>query len=133
MKKFGMLVFVLLNVGILFSCTKGPGPGGRASIRGKIYARNYNKDYFKIDSGLIGGQKVYIKYGDEPGVGDDVDTDMTGTYVFPYLREGKYTVYAYSKRLTNNTLDSVISQEINITNRKGVVEVPILNINTFKN
>lgn len=133
MKKFGILVTILFNLGILFSCTKGPGPGGRASIKGKIFARNYNNGYVKVDSGYIGGQKVFIKYGDEPGVGDNVDTDLSGTYVFPYLREGKYTVYAYSKRLLNNTLDTVISATVTIQNRKGVVEAPLLNINTFKN
>jgi hypothetical protein len=85
------------------------------------------------DSGYIGGEKVYIKYGDEPGVGDDVDTDNTGTFYFPYLRKGKYTVYVYSKRLIPNAIDSAVVQTVTISDRTEEVELPQFNINTLKN
>lgn len=129
--RFMLLLSMLLLLAA--ACTKGPGVGGRASIKGKVFAHNYSNSFLLNDSGYIGGQKVYIKYGDEPGVGDDVDTDNTGTFYFPYLRKGKYTLYVYSKRLTNNTLDSAVVQTITISDRKEEVELPQFNIITFKN
>lgn len=118
---------------ILAACTKGPGTGGRASLKGKVFARNYSNSFVLIDSGYIGGVNVYIKYGDQPGVGDNVDTDNEGVYLFPYLRPGDYTIYAFSKTLTNNTLDSAVVKKVTIRERKEEIEVPQIDIITLKN
>ena len=117
----------------LHACTKGPGEGGRASIKGTIFARNYSNSFAVIDSGLIGGQKVYIKYGDEPGISDDTDTDQNGEFYFNFLREGKYTLIVYSKQLINNTLDSAVVKQVEITSRNQQLVVPQIDINLLKN
>jgi len=127
-------VFILLFIIIGFAaCKKGSGEGGRASIRGKVFARNYSNSFVKNDSGFIGGIKVYIKYGDQPGIGDNTDTDQDGEFYFNYLREGKYTLIVYSKQLVNNVLDSAVVKEVEITSRKEELIVPQIDINTFKN
>ena len=127
-------IILSLSLLLLFAaCTKQPGTGGRASIKGRVYARNYNNSFILIDSGYLGAQKVYIKYGDQPGVGGNTDTDYDGVFDFPYLRPGKYTVYTYSKTLVNGSLDSAVIQTVTIKDRKEVVEVPQLNIITLKN
>jgi len=128
-----VIILSLFFVTMMLACSKGPGVGGRAGIQGKVHAKNYNNSYIAVDSGFIGAQKVYIKYGDQEGVGDNVETDNTGTYVFPYLRTGKYTIYVFSKRLANNTLDSIMVQNITINDRKETVNAAQFNINTFKN
>ncbi len=129
--------FYLLGIFSVFilmvACKKGPGIGGRATISGKVYARNFSSSFVQNDSGYIGGQKVYIKYGDAPGVGDDVETDLNGTYTFYYLREGKYTIYVYSKQLINNHLDVSVSQTVEITKKKEEKVLPDFDIVTFKN
>jgi hypothetical protein len=130
--KYAFIVLVLITT-ITFSCTKGSGPGGRASIRGKVFARNYSNSFIINDSGFVGGVKVYIKYGNQPGIGDNTDTDQNGEFYFNYLREGKYTLVVYSKQLQNNTLDSAIIQEVEIKNRKEELNVPRFEINTLKN
>jgi len=133
MKQIKIIVNILILSVILFSCTKGPGSGGRASIKGTIFARNYSNTYIKTDSGFIGGQNVYIKYGDEPGISDNTDTDPNGEFYFNYLREGKYTIIVYSKQLTNNLLDSAIIKTVEITSKKQAFIIPQMDINTFKN
>jgi hypothetical protein len=133
MKKIKIVIAIFIVSTILFSCTKGPGEGGRASIKGSIFARNYSNTYIKTDSGFLGGQNVYIKYGDEPGIGDNVDTDQDGEFYFNYLREGKYTIIVYSKQLINNTLDSAVVNIVEITSRKQQLNMPTITINTFKN
>ena len=93
-----VVILSLLFFTAFLACTKGPGTGGRAAIKGKIYARNYKSSPITLaDSGYIGEQKVYIKYGNLAGVGDDVDTDNEGVFVFPYLRKGNYSIYTYTK------------------------------------
>lgn len=133
MKEIKIIAAILIVSVILFSCTKGPGEGGRASIKGSVFARNYSNTYIKTDSGFIGGQNVYIKYGDEPGISDNTDTDPNGEFYFNYLREGKYTIIVYSKQLTNNVLDSAIIQTVEITSKKQALIIPQMDINTFKN
>lgn len=128
-----VFILSLCFVMILAACTKGPGTGGRASLKGKVFARNYSNSFVLIDSGYIGGVNVYIKYGDQPGVGDNVDTDNEGVYLFPYLRPGDYTIYAFSKTLTNNTLDSAVVKKVTIRERKEEIEVPQIDIITLKN
>lgn len=128
-----LLKVTSISLLIFNSCTKGPGEGGRATIQGKVFATNYSNSFIKNDSGYIGGQKVYIQYGDEVGVSDNVDTDNDGKYAFRFLREGKYKVFVYSKKLTNNALDTSVVRNVEITSRKQVLEVSQININTFKN
>jgi len=127
------IILSLLFISFLLACTKGPGTGGRATIKGKVYTHNYNSSFVLQDSGYLGAQKVYIKYGDQVGIGNDVDTDNEGIYVFPYLRKGTYTIYTYSKTFQNNQLDSVVIQTITIADRKETVKLPDFEIITFKN
>lgn len=127
------LLLLFIGVAFMSACTKGPGEGGRASIKGTVFARNYSNAFNITDSGLIGGQKVYIKYGDEPGISDDTDTDQNGEFYFNFLREGKYTLIVYSKVLVNNTLDSAIVTKVDITSKNQQVVVPQININLLKN
>jgi hypothetical protein len=116
------------------SCKKDSGQGGRASIKGRVFALNYNSNSmsYALDSGYVGGQKVYIVYGDGAAVGDNQDTNYDGTFEFPYLRPGKYKVFTFSKNKVNH-LDSAVIKTTEITARKQTVELPDLKIKTSKN
>lgn len=116
-----------------YSCKKGPGDGGRACIKGRVYTINYNSSFtVPQDSGYLGAQKVYIVYGDEIAVGDNQDSNNEGAYEFKYLRKGTYKVFVYTKTLANH-IDSAIVQEIEITDRKQIIELPDFRIKTSKN
>ena len=125
----------MLAIGLIFvnSCKKGPGEGGRASIKGKVFTTNYNSSFtIPSDSGYIGGENVYIIYGDETMVGDNQDTNNEGAYEFKYLRKGRYKVYVFTKTAVNH-IDTAIVQEIEIFDKKQVVELPDFRIRTTKN
>lgn len=135
MKHFSVILFGFLILAFfpMMSCKKGAGEGGRASIKGRIFTVNYNASMiFPTDSGYLGGQKVYIIYGDETAVGDNQDSNNDGEFEFRYLRKGKYKVYVYSKT-ANAMLDSAIVQECEITEKKQVLELPDFRIKTNKN
>ena len=133
MKKYFIAVCLCSIAVFYYSCKKGPGEGGRASIKGKVYAVNYDNGFvFQKDSGYFGGQKVYIIYGDEIAVGKSQDTNNDGAYEFTYLRKGKYKVYVYTK-IGNGQLDSAVVQTGEITDKKQVLELPDFKIKTNKN
>ena len=134
MKKYLLYSILLLSIVVFYSsCKKGPGKGGRASIKGKVYTVNYNSTLtVPQDSGYLGGQKVFIIYGAETAVGDNQDTSPDGSYEFPYLRIGAYKVYTYSKTLPNH-LDSAVIQSAEITTTEQVLELPDFKIKTNKN
>lgn len=135
MSKLLIIKGVLIITMIVFfsACKKGPGEGGRASIKGKVFTVNYNSSFtVPQDSGYLGGQKVYIMYGDETAVGDDQDTNNEGAFEFRFLRKGTYKVYVYTKTLANH-IDTAIVQQIEISDRKQTVELPDFRIKTSKN
>ena len=128
-----LFAFIITLSVVETSCKKGPGEGGRASITGKVYTVNYNSTMaVPVDSGYLGGQKVYILYGDETAVGKSQDTNNDGAYEFSYLRKGKYKVYVYSKT-AQNKLDSAMIQEGEITDKKQILELLDFKIKTAKN
>ncbi len=131
MKK-ALFTFIFLSV-LAGSCKKGPGEGGQASIKGKVFAVNYDSKFIAVqDSGYIGGQKVYIIYGDETAVGNSQDTNYEGAFEFTFLRKGHYKVYVYTVSGPNQLSDPVM-QECDITDKKQVVELPDFHIKTAKN
>jgi hypothetical protein len=116
------------------SCNSGPGPGGQATITGKIYAYDYTVNnnfttHVKTDSGYAANINVYLIYGDDPSYGDNVKTGPDGTYQFKYLRKGKYKVYAYSFIYTRATTDSAVISEVEVSGKKDAVSVPDIAIN----
>lgn len=90
---------VILAITFLFvSCKKPPGEGGKASIRGTVWAEEWNGnltikngDYAAYD------EDVYIIYGDDVSYSDKTKTNYNGEFEFKYLRKGKYKIYVYSE------------------------------------
>lgn len=99
------------------SCSNGPGPGGKASIQGVIKATRYvNNCTTLAGTFLAEDEEVYIIYGDDPSYGDRIRTGPGGVFYFPYLRPGKYTIYAYSTKCTVAQKEAVV-MEVEITDK----------------
>jgi len=143
MKKTISITTVLLaGIILIASCSKGPGEGGKAAIQGKIKAHNYDATFTQLlATYYVGEQDVYLVYGDDPTYSGRVKTNYDGTYVFPYLRPGKYKVYAYTKDTVKylngipNYSGSVMNSkyfatpvEVEIGGKKDSVTVPDIDI-----
>ena len=118
MKLFRLLIIVFILAAFISSCTKGEGKGGTASVSGKIKIEEYNYDFSTLKNTYYAqGEDVYIVFGDETSVGDDVETFHDGTYCFDYLRKGKYTIYVYSEDSIGDEASGYIpvEKEIEIT------------------
>jgi len=114
-------LFTLL---FIISCTKSPGVGGQATIKGKIIVNNYNALGNPTgDSYEAQDHDVYIIYGDNDNTyDDDVSTSHDGTFEFKYLNQGNYEVFTYSECLNcPNGQDSLIKINTTIGSRNETV------------
>ena len=96
-KRFFPAVFILLMMGVLPSCNKQEGYGGKSTIYGKVLERKYNNSGVFQNEYYISEKRVYIVFGDEDFYGDEVRTDFEGKYKFSFLYAGNYTIYTYSE------------------------------------
>jgi len=109
------LLLALLSV--LWGCLKEPGPGGTATIAGKIYAYDYDAEMNNLRTQYYApDEEVYIIYGDDSIFSDRTRTSYDGSFRFEYLRPGSYTIFAYSK--------NVITKLPPLVPMKKTVEVP---------
>jgi len=133
LRLFFCSVFLLL---LFNSCKKEAGKGGTSFIRGKVYAKYYNKTFTILsDSAYAPNVNVYIIYGDQYAFGDHQSTGYDGTYEFRYLEKGSYKVYALSRDSTgtyNGTVNQwaaklAVIKDVEITKNKQTVVVPDIN------
>jgi hypothetical protein len=119
-RKTASIFIVICILSSIYSCRKEPGPGGKGSITGKIYEKNYNKEFTTLQGEYFkGDHDVYIQYGSENTYSDKVSSHYDGTFEFDYLLPGDYTVYTYSK---DSTLfspgDIAIIHEVELDNKE---------------
>lgn len=115
-------------------CKKEAGEGGRASVKGKVYAYDWdNTQLYKISEGYSSGERVYILYGDKTTVGDDVHTSLDGSFEFKYLNKGHYKVFVNSLdtayKLKGNDTYIPIVHEFDITETKQTIDLEDIVIN----
>ncbi len=131
------LQFFLIGLLFISACKKEEGAGGTSSIRGKVYAKYYNKTFTVLaDSAYAPDVEVYIIFGDEVSFGERLRTSHDGSYEFKYLRNGSYKIYAYSRDSTgayngqsNQYSPNVaIIKQVEITKKKQTVEVSTIDI-----
>lgn len=126
MVRLKLLSVFFILVLFLSSCEKEEGIGGTSEIKGKVYAFDYNAELTVLKSEYYAPEEdVYIIYGDDEIYSDDFKTHFDGSYHFQYLREGKYTIFAYSKDLSRTSPSGLITVkvEVEITRKNQTVEV----------
>jgi len=102
-----------------FSCQDQPGEGGRASIQGKVYVKDFNGNCTVLLDSFYGiDEEVFIIAGDDPSYFERVRTGPGGTFWFPYLRKGKYEVYALSEPCNVAGELETVGVQIEIKERK---------------
>ncbi|MFN8863033.1 MAG: hypothetical protein ACK500_09050 [Flavobacteriales bacterium] len=118
--------FALVVLTLISGCRKEAGEGGVASIRGKVRKEvrlvlsNPATAQYTVNAA---DQDVYIIYGDNVSPDDRIWTNYKGEFEFMNLREGKYTVYVYSRDTTGvPTVDPermVVKKEIEIGKKEN--------------
>ena len=123
-------IFLLVIIGIVItSCTKVEGQGGSASIEGFVYEYKLNILGDTISRYSAADQDVYIIYGNEDTFYDDnIKTSYDGSFKFPYLQKGKYTVFVYEDCATCLSGKKEILHTIEITKKNQVIDLDTIDI-----
>ncbi len=124
-------IFLLVIIGLVItSCAKEEGQGGSASIKGFVY--EYKINAFSLDTTAryaAADQDVYIIYGNEDTFYDDnIKTSYDGSFKFPYLQKGKYTVFVYEDCATCLSGKKEILRTIEITKKNQVIDLDTIDI-----
>ena len=123
-------IFLLVIIGLVItSCTKEEGQGGSASIEGFVYEYKLNILGDTISRYSAADQDVYIIYGnDDTFYDDNIKTSYDGSFKFPYLQKGKYTVFVYEDCATCLSGKKEILRPIEITKKNQVVDLDTIDI-----
>ena len=110
-----LLLSLIIIIGF-YSCEKPEGIGGNAEIKGMVTIRLYDPDFKVLQAAYpAANENVYIIYGDESTVSDNTKTSYSGDFSFPYLREGNYSVFAYSESSLSNSPSGKVPTEKKVT------------------
>ncbi len=80
---------------LLTSCSHDEGYGGLATIKGKIYAKDYNSNGVLVAESYIGAVKIYISKHGETAYFDDINSSYDGSFEFKFLYKGKYDIWVF--------------------------------------
>lgn len=100
MKNIVLIFWVLLA---LTSCTKEPGDGGLASVKGRVMKEVrlvLSNPETALQTFPAPDEDVWIIYGENLSPDDRVRTNFDGEFEFQFLRQGDYTIYVYSRDTT---------------------------------
>ncbi len=124
-KTFSGLVYFLLLSFLFTACKKDAGPGGLATIQGKVYGRDITTSGTLRGEGYLGDQRVFISVSGNAISFDDVRTSYDGSYRFSFLRKGTYDVWAFSDCDTCAFKQRAVLQNgIIISDKKEVKTLP---------
>lgn len=132
------IVFALALALLFVSCEKDEGPGGQATIKGRVIVGDY-KGIFPFTFNYVEYPAeeldVYIIYGSDDNTYDDrTRTSFDGTFQFKYLNKGDYKIFTYSDdTVTVGMQDSLsgkvaIIQSVTIGDKKETVTMPDIKI-----
>lgn len=130
--RFKLLLLLFFSI-MFFACKKEEGDGGMATIKGKVWVRDWDKNFNLImyqHPGL--DEDVFIVYGDQGGYGDKLSTDLNGNFEFKYLRKGTYTIYSLSDTLQSANVSYnqyPVAVKVEITEKKQVIDIGTLTVN----
>lgn len=108
---------------------------GTATIKGRIYVYNFDKDNGVDITGEYWGQdvEVYLIYGDKTTYDMRVRTSYDGSFEFPRLIKGKYKVFVYTAHrnedgdLDGSDEDAIVIRNVNIESDGQIVDLGRIN------
>lgn len=120
----------------LSGCTKVEGPGGAATIQGKIHIKVYDSAENLINEYDAHKFDVFIIYGDdetETYFDDDIKTSYDGTFKFRYLEPGNYRIFFYedcnnAQQATCYSGKVVTVKNVTISSKKEVVDLGTIDV-----
>ncbi len=126
-----LFTFVIFLTFFVSGCEKEEGEGGTSTITGRVLAIDYNSEWTeKKGEYYAAGVDVYILYGNDSIYNDNFETGLGGWYRFDFLREGTYTIYAFSRDSTQKdpSGEVPVMKTVRIREKKQVIVVEDIRI-----
>ncbi|WP_395632971.1 hypothetical protein [Flavobacterium sp.] len=117
-----IFVFAFLISFVLSSCSHDEGYGGLATIKGKVYGKNYNSNEVLVNEGYLGGVKVYISKHGDPDYFDSMDSAYDGSFKFDYLYKGTYDLWVYGDCDYCDWDQVYVLKTISVNSKRATVE-----------
>ncbi len=133
-KIYNQITVVIAVIMLTAFCTKPAGPGGKAMVKGKVYAHDFDNTLrYLVSSGYSAGEKVFIVYGSSTVVGNNVITSYDGSFEFRYLNKGHYKIFVNSLdtsiKIKGNKTTIAVIREFEIKDPKKVLTLEDFVIN----
>jgi len=111
--------FILIVLWLGFACTQEEGSGGNSHIKGCLIEKVYNHDFsLLLEERPAKDCDVFLLYGEQKSVGDDVKTSFTGDFNFQYLWPGSYKLYYFSQDSSDFGLEKEVVTHIELSNNQ---------------
>ena len=113
-------LFLLLT---LSACKHSEGFGGLATIKGKVYGKDYNSNGNLVSEDYIGDVKVYISKHGETAYFGDIDSAYDGSFEFNFLYPGTYDIWVFGDCDSCSWSQTYVLKTVEIKSQKEVVTV----------
>lgn len=117
MKKIIILLFAIS----FLSCSKEEGYGGLATIKGKVYGKDFNSSGYLVGEGYLGDISVYISKRGSTNYFDKVDSAYDGSFTFKFLHKGTYDIWVFGDCDTCTWEQTFVKKTIRISSTKQTV------------
>jgi hypothetical protein len=117
MKKIIILLFAIS----FLSCSKEEGYGGLATIKGKVYGKDFNSSGYLVGEGYLGDISVYISKSGSTNYFDKVDSAYDGSFTFKFLHKGTYDIWVFGDCDTCTWEQTFVKKTIRISSTKQTV------------
>ena len=117
MKKIIILLFAIS----FLSCSKEEGYGGLATIKGKVYGKDFNSSGYLVGEGYLGDVSVYISKSGSTNYFDKVDSAYDGSFTFRFLHKGTYDIWVFGDCDTCTWEQTFVKKTIRISSTKQTV------------
>lgn len=99
---------------------------GQATISGRVFQVNYSKYFLYIlDTTYAQNLDVFLLYEDDLHYTDRVRTLYDGTFAFPYLIKGDYSIFVYSDDTKGGFEKVPVKKQISVEEVRGTYDAGI--------
>lgn len=121
---FGLFLLLFTSI---WSCTPEEGIGGNSHISGVLVEKYYNSDFtvFQYEKPAK-DDDLFLLFGDNNTIDEDVTTSYTGNFKFEYLWPGDYKLFYYSDDTT-----SITGEDVEIVMNLSLKKNETLNLDTI--
>jgi hypothetical protein len=105
------------------ACKHSEGYGGLATIKGKVFGKDFNSNGNLVSQDYIGDVDVYISKHGETAYFDNVNSSYEGSFEFNFLYPGKYDIWVFGDCDSCSWSQTYVFKTVEIADKRAIVSV----------